>query len=60
MLVLTRLAGESLDIGEDIQVRVLGITNKRVRLGIIAGPNRVILRSELRNRERSPASPPRR
>lgn len=47
MLILQRKPGESLLIGEDIEVAVVAIDNNRVKLAISA-PNSVsILRSEL-------------
>jgi len=36
MLALTRKKGESIMIGDDIEVVVLGITGEQARLGIIA------------------------
>lgn len=47
MLVLTRRVGETLLIGDDIEVVVLGVSGHQVRIGIEA-PNSVsILREEL-------------
>jgi len=47
MLVLTRKSGESILIGGEIRVRVLGASGSRVRLGIEA-PNDVrIVREKL-------------
>lgn len=48
MLILQRKAGESLIIGDDIYVEVLGIDSGRVRLAIKAPEHIPILRSELR------------
>ncbi len=36
MLILTRRAGETLMIGDDIQVTVLGVKGNQVRVGIEA------------------------
>lgn len=36
MLILTRKAGESITIGDDIEVQVIEIKGKQVRLGITA------------------------
>lgn len=47
MLVLQRKPGESLVIGEDIQVSVVSVENGRVRLAITAPADVPILRSEL-------------
>lgn len=50
MLVLTRKKGEALLIDEKIEVRVLEVKGKQVKLGIVA-PNGVrILRKELYER----------
>ncbi|UZJ59332.1 carbon storage regulator CsrA [Pseudomonas sp. KU26590] len=50
MLVLTREIGETFNIGDDITVKVLGITGNQVRLGINA-PRRVrIHRAEVLRR----------
>lgn len=49
MLILQRKAGESLLIGEDIEVTVLSVEAGRVRLAIDAPKSVSILRSELKN-----------
>jgi len=36
MLILTRKAGETITIGEDIQIKVLSVQGGKVRLGIDA------------------------
>ncbi len=46
MLVLTRKIEEGVKIGPDIEVRILHVKGNKVRLGIIAPNNLVILRSE--------------
>lgn len=47
MLILTRNIGESITIGDDIQVSVLGIRGRQVRIGI-AAPNKVkVYREEI-------------
>lgn len=48
MLILQRRVGESLYIGDDIYVEVLGIDSGRVRLAIKAPTQVPILRTELR------------
>ncbi len=45
MLILTRRPGESLKIGHDITVTVLGVNGNQVRLGIDA-PRRVPVHRE--------------
>lgn len=47
MLILQRKAGQSLRIGENVLVTVLGVENGRVRLAIEAPTDIPILRSEL-------------
>ena len=49
MLILQRKAGESLLIGEEIEVTVLSVEAGRVRLAIEAPKSVSILRSELKN-----------
>lgn len=48
MLILQRKAGESLLIGEDVEVSVLSVDAGRVRLAIQAPKSVQILRSELK------------
>ncbi len=49
MLVIRRRAGESLIIGPDVEVRVLETSPGRVTFGIIAPPEVLILRTEIRD-----------
>ena len=49
MLILQRKAGESLLIGEEIEISVLSVEAGRVRLAIEAPKSVPILRSELKN-----------
>jgi carbon storage regulator len=48
MLVIRRRAGESLLIGDDIEVEILGLTQGQVKLGIRAPKTIPILRKEVR------------
>jgi carbon storage regulator len=48
MLVIRRRAGESILVGEDIEIQVLELGPTRVKLGIVAPQNVTILRSELK------------
>lgn len=45
MLILTRKLGESITIGDDIKITVMGIYGKQVKLGITA-PDRVSVHRE--------------
>lgn len=47
MLVLTRKQGESVLIGDEIEVRVLSVNGDKVRVGISAPRHLEIFRNEL-------------
>jgi len=47
MLILTRRAGEKLMIGDDIEVTVLSVNGRQVRLGILAPDDVAIHREEI-------------
>jgi carbon storage regulator len=47
MLVMRRRAGESLLIGDDIEIEILEVGHTRVKLGIVAPANRAITRKEV-------------
>ena len=47
MLILTRKSGESLMIGEDISVTVLGVKGNQVRIGINAPKDITVHREEI-------------
>ena len=47
MLILTRKLGESITIGDDIRVSVLGVRGRQVRLGIEAPLKVVVHREEI-------------
>ncbi|HEY8539138.1 MAG TPA: carbon storage regulator CsrA [Steroidobacteraceae bacterium] len=55
MLILTRRLGESIQIGEGIEVTILEVRGNQVRLGIAAPAEVVILRSELKETPRPSA-----
>lgn len=55
MLVLTRQAGESVRIGEDIEITVLDVRAGAVRIGIAAPQSVRIFRSELESINRQAA-----
>jgi carbon storage regulator len=48
MLVLWRRAGESLLIGDDIEIELLAVTAQGAKIGIRAPRETVILRKELK------------
>jgi carbon storage regulator len=50
MLVLSRRLGETLIIGDDIKITVLGISGNQVRLGIAAPKNVSVHREEVYRR----------
>lgn len=57
MLVLTRHQGESLHIGADVDVVVLGIKGNQVRIGVNAPSSVKILREEVTKRGASVVFP---
>jgi carbon storage regulator len=56
MLILTRYAGETIVIGDDITVTVLGLNGNQVRIGIDAPRDVLVMREELLEREPASAS----
>ncbi len=50
MLILTRRIGETLIIGDDVKISVLGIKGQQVRLGIDAPKEISVHRSEIYER----------
>jgi carbon storage regulator len=52
MLILTRRAGESLRIGDEIEVTVMAVNGSQVRIGINAPRNIAVDREEIAERKR--------
>jgi len=52
MLILTRRVGESVMIGEDVQIAVLGVKGNQVRVGITAPKSIAVHREEIYERIR--------
>jgi carbon storage regulator len=48
MLVIRRRAGESLFIGDDVEIKVLEVGPTQIKLGIAAPKEITVLRSEVR------------
>lgn len=58
MLVLSRREQEQIKLGDSIVVTVVRVSGDRVRLGIHAPPEVVVLRGELERREAESVAPP--
>lgn len=50
MLILTRKVGETLMIGDDVTVTVLGVKGNQVRLGTVAPKETAVHREEIYQR----------
>ena len=48
MLIIQRRPGESLFIGDDVEIEILGATSSQVKLGIRAPKTVIVLRNEIR------------
>lgn len=57
MLILTRRVGETLMIGDDITVTVLGVKGNQVRVGVNAPRNVAVHREEIYERIREEEQP---
>lgn len=50
MLILTRRVGETLKIGDEVEVSVLGVRGNQVRIGVEAPKNVTVHREEIYKR----------
>ena len=56
MLILTRRVGETVVIGEDVSVTVLGVKGNQIRLGISAPKDVAVHRQEIYDRIQNEAN----
>ena len=58
MLILTRRVGESLMIGDDVTVTVLGVKGNQARIGVNAPKDVAVHREEIYSRIQEGQEPP--
>lgn len=51
MLILTRKIGETIHIGPDVEVKIMDVRGKQVRVGIKAPADVKVLRDELKEKD---------
>jgi carbon storage regulator len=57
MLILTRRTGETLRIGDDVEVTVMAVNGSQVRIGIKAPRNIAVDREEIAERKQREHGP---
>jgi carbon storage regulator len=58
VLILTRKLGESINIGDEIKVTVMGFMGRSVRIGVDAPPQIIVHREEVTQKIREGAQTP--
>jgi carbon storage regulator len=48
MLILARRAGESIFLGDDVEIRIVEVSPSRVKIGVIAPRELAVLRGEMK------------
>ena len=56
MLVLSRKEAQTIQIGKDIEIRVVRLSGNRVKIGVNAPRDVKVLRGELNDKERKDAA----
>ena len=56
MLILTRRPGESIQIGEEVTVRVLAVNGSQICIGVEAPKETNIVRTELLDKPKKPGA----
>lgn len=54
MLILTRRVGETLKVGDDVSVTVLGVRGSQIRIGITAPKGIGVYREEIYDKKKNP------
>ena len=57
MLILSRKVGESLIINDNVEIKILEMSHHRIRIGIIAPKEVVVMRKEVLDQKSSTHNP---
>ena len=57
MLILTRRVGETLKVGDDVSVTVLGVRGSQIRIGITAPKGISVYREEIYDKQKGMTEP---